>query len=216
MDAIDTFVHRFEPAGDPGSGTLLLLHGTGGSETDLLRLGALVAPGWARLSPRGRVSERGMARFFRRLAEGVFDLDDLRVQTNALADFVTAASSRYGFAAERVVALGYSNGANIAASLLLLRPGTLAGAVLLHPQVPLVPEVMPDLRNVAVCVTAGERDPLVPPAETRRLVTLLGQAGADVADAWHEGGHELVQSEVDVARRWLEAHGPSLGRRASP
>jgi predicted esterase len=201
--SIDAFVHRFEPATVATSPTLLLLHGTGGNEDDLLPLGRMVAPGWARLSPRGRVLERGMPRFFRRLREGVFDLDDLRAQTAALGGFVEAAAAHHGFDPHRVVALGYSNGANIAASLLLLRPHTLAGAVLLHAQVPIVPEQEPHLARVRVLLTAGAHDPLVPPAETRRLSSMLRSAGASVEEVWHEGGHELVQEEVEAVRTWL-------------
>lgn len=200
---IDTFIHRYEPAATPGAPTLLLLHGTGGNEDDLLPLGRLVAPGWGRLSPRGRVLERGLPRFFRRLREGVFDLDDLRAQTGALAEFVAAAAAHYGFDAARVVALGYSNGANIAASLLLLRPGTLAGAVLLHPQVPLAPDLAPELAGVRVLLTAGAHDPLVPAEQARQLAAMLREAGASVDEAWHQGGHGLMQEEVDAARAWL-------------
>lgn len=203
----DTFIHRFEIAGHDGTPTLLLLHGTGGNEDDLLSLGDFVAPGWARLAPRGRVLERGMPRFFRRIREGVFDLDDLRAQTAALGDFVAAAAGRYGFDAGRVVAVGYSNGANIAASLLLLRPRTLAGAVLLHPQVPLVPDGNPDLAGVRVLVTAGRHDSLVPPDEPRRLAELLRGGGASVEDFWHDGGHGLVQTELEAAREWLAKAG---------
>lgn len=200
---LDTFLHRFEPATTAGAPTLLLLHGTGGTEDELLPLGRLVAPGWGRLSPRGRVLERGMARFFRRIREGVFDLDDLRAQAAALADFIGAAAAHHGFDAARVVALGYSNGANIAASLLLLHPGTLAGAALLHAQVPIEPDQPPALAGVPVLVTAGNRDPLVPALETRRLRDLLRQHGATVEEFWREGGHELSHAEVAAARDWL-------------
>src|SRR5262249_16993263 len=145
------FVHRFVPAPSAGSGTtLLLLHGTGGNENDLLELGQTLAPNAALLSPRGKVSERGMPRFFRRLAEGVFDIEDLKFRTQALADFVASAASAYGFDPGKVIAVGYSNGANIAVSMLLLRPATLAGAVLFRPMVPFVPAVPPDLSGKPV------------------------------------------------------------------
>jgi phospholipase/carboxylesterase/glyoxalase family protein len=134
------FVHRFIPARERERGlTLLLLHGTGGDETDLLPLGEALAPGAALLSPRGKVRENGMPRFFRRVSEGVFDLEDLRFRTHELADFVAEAAAAYGFDPTRVVAVGYSNGANIAASIVLLRPQTFAGAILFRPMVPLVP-----------------------------------------------------------------------------
>ena len=161
------FVHRFLPAEAPGLPTLLLLHGTGGDENDLLDLGRALVPGAALLSPRGKVLENGLARFFRRLAEGVFDLEDLRYRTGELADFAAAACQAYGLDAARLTAAGYSNGANIAASLLLLRPGTLQSAVLFHAMVPLVPENLPDLRGKGVFLAAGKADRLIPPARIR-------------------------------------------------
>lgn len=182
---------------------LLLLHGTGGDETDLLPLGAALAPEAALLSPRGKVLENGMPRYFRRIAEGVFDLEDLRVRTHELADFVEAASEQYGFERSLVVAVGYSNGANIAASMLLLRPSTLRAAVLFHGMVPLVPEEMPDLSGVRVLATAGRRDPLIPPEDAERLAGLLRECGADVRFHWQDGGHALTADEVDAAREWL-------------
>src|SRR5687767_12070839 len=145
-----SFVHQFLPAKAEGAPTLLLLHGTGGDEHDLLDLGRALNPRAALLSPRGQVLENGMPRFFRRLAEGVFDLDDLRQRTHNLAAFVAHASEAYQFDPQRVIAVGYSNGANIAASALLLHPQVLAGAVLFHAMVPLVPKELPDLRGVPV------------------------------------------------------------------
>lgn len=203
------FVHRFEPAAAPGRPTLLLLHGTGGDETGLLPLGRSLAPSAALLSPRGKVSEGGAARFFRRLAEGVFDLDDLRARAAELAGFVGAAAAAYEFDPAAVVAVGYSNGANIAAALLLLHPGVLAGAALLHPMVPLVPEEPPDLTGTPVFVGAGRRDPLVPAAETERLVALLRGYGADLALAWHDGGHGLDEPELRAAAAWLDGIAPA-------
>jgi predicted esterase len=197
------FIHRYEPPRAEGQPVLLMLHGTGGDEMDLLPLGAALAPDAGLLSPRGKVLENRMPRFFRRLAEGVFDLEDLRFRTHELADFVEAAERAYGFDRGRLIAVGYSNGANIAASLLLLRPGTLAGAALLHPMVPLVPATMPELSALPVLVTAGRHDPLIPPAETERLVDLLRRAGADVKEHWQEDGHSLTQDEVTAAREWL-------------
>lgn len=201
-------IHRFVPGQAAKSGTtLLLLHGTGGDENNLLDLGRALAPQAALLSPRGSVLENGMPRFFRRLAEGVFDEEDLQQRTHELADFVAAAAEHYGFDAQRVVAAGFSNGANIAASTLLLRPGVLAGALLLRPMVPLVPAELPDLRGVPVYIGAGQRDPIVTPQQSERLALLLQSAGAEVALHWQPGGHMLQPGEVQQASAWLRAHG---------
>jgi len=197
------FVHQFVPAKSESLPTLLLLHGTGGDENDLLPLGQALAPGAALLSPRGKVLENGMPRFFRRLAMGVFDEQDLRFRTQELAEFVRAASARYGFDLGNVVAVGYSNGANIAGSLLLLYPEALRAALLLSPMLPLKPEQMPNLTSVAVFVAAGRADPIVAPENTKQLVSLLEQAGADVTQHWHPGGHELTQSVIEAAQHWL-------------
>ena len=199
------FIHRFIPAEDRKEFlTLLLLHGTGGDETDLLGLGRQLAPAAALLSPRGKVLENGMARYFRRLGEGVFDLEDLRARTHELADFVEAAARGYGLAADRIVAVGFSNGANIAASLILLRPAVLAGAVLFRAMVPLIPETMPDLQGKFVFLGAGRRDSIVRPAEPKRLRRLLVRAGATVALRWEEAGHGLTPADIEAARGWLE------------
>jgi phospholipase/carboxylesterase/glyoxalase family protein len=201
------FVHRFVAASNAHTPTtLLLLHGTGGNEDDLLGLGHELLPGAALLSPRGKVSENGMPRFFRRLAAGVFDHDDLVQRTHELADFVGAAAEHYGIAQQQIVAVGYSNGANIAASTLLLRPGTLRAAVLLHPMVPLVPETLPDLSGTSVFIGAGKLDPIVPAAQTERLALLLQSAGANVEVAWQPGGHALSLPEIQAAAAWLHQH----------
>lgn len=198
------FVHSFVPAQESDSSfTLLLLHGTGGNERDLLPLGRSLAPGAALISPRGRVLENGMPRFFRRFAEGVFDLEDLKFRTHELADFVEAASTVYKFDSSKIIAVGYSNGANIAASMLLLRPRLLAGAVLFRPMVPLVPETPPDLSGILIFVSAGRFDPIVPQEQTERLVTLLQDWGADVTLRWQNGGHVLSAQEVNEAKEWL-------------
>jgi predicted esterase len=196
------FIHVFVP-GSSGR-TLLLLHGTGGNEHDLIPLGGTLDPAASLLSPRGKVLENGMPRFFRRLAEGVFDLQDLRQRTHELADFVGAAAQHYGFDPHKVVAVGYSNGANVAAGLLLLRPETLRAAVLFRPMVPLEPETPPDLAGVQVRIAAGNHDPIVPTTETQRLVTLLRGAGADVAVCFANAGHGLTPAEIDAAARWLQ------------
>jgi predicted esterase len=199
------FVHRFIPGQEQEQGrtTLLLLHGTGGTEADLLSLGQTLAPGAALLSPRGKVLENGKPRFFRRLAEGVFDIEDLKRRTHELADFVEAAASSYGFDANRVVAVGYSNGANIAASLLLLRPEILSGAVLLRAMVPLEPEQAPQLFKVPVFIASGRFDPIVPIDNIQRLATLLQEAGADVTLRWQNSGHGLENPEIVDAKQWL-------------
>jgi predicted esterase/catechol 2,3-dioxygenase-like lactoylglutathione lyase family enzyme len=198
-----SFVHQFIPAQADHAPTLLLLHGTGGNEYDLLDLGRRLYPQAALLSPRGQVLENGMPRFFRRLAEGVFDLDDLRRRTNDLAEFVAAASAAYGFDPKRVIAVGYSNGANIAASMLLLHPQVLSGAVLFHAMVPLVPEQLPDLHGLPVFMGAGRTDTMIAPQQTERLAQMLQQAGADVEMHWQPGGHALNQAEVRAATEWL-------------
>ncbi len=195
-------VHRFE-AGRPDRPPVLLLHGTGGDETDLLPLGRAVAPGSALLSPRGAVLEKGMPRFFRRLAEGVFDEEDLRRRAQDLAAFVAAARQRYGLAAP--LALGFSNGANIAAALLLLQPEVLAGAVLVRPMVPLVDPPPADLAGRPVLMLSGAADPIVPAENVARLAAQLTAAGASVDHRVLPTGHGLSQADVDLARYWMEA-----------
>lgn len=201
--ANSAFEHRFVPATTDEPRTLLLLHGTGGNEDDLLPLGQMLLPGAAILSPRGQVLEHGMPRFFRRLAEGVFDLDDLRARTAGLADFVSWAAGEYGFDPGQVTAVGFSNGANIAASLLLLRPATLAGAVLFRVMVPLEPATAPALAGVRVLIGAGRSDPLVRPSEVERLALMLETAGAAVSLHWEPSGHQLTPGDVTAARAWL-------------
>jgi len=195
------FVHEFVPGSSKR--TLLLLHGTGGNERDLIPLGRELDPRAALLSPRGKILENGMPRFFRRLAEGVFDLEDLKKRTNELAAFVAAAAQHYGFASDKVVAIGYSNGANIAASMLLLRPEILRAAILFRAMVPLVPEKLPDLSLLRVWIGAGNQDPIIPTSETQRLVELLRGAGADVTIRFFDAGHNLTDNEIEIARDWL-------------
>jgi phospholipase/carboxylesterase len=205
------FVHRFLPGeGDPGA-TLLLLHGTGGNEEDLIPLGQELAPGAAILSPRGKVSEFGAPRFFRRLAEGVFDHEDLVFRTHELAEFVEAASEEYGFDRRNLVAAGYSNGANIAASVILLHPGLLRAAMLLRAMVPFEPEVTPDLSGMPVFMASGRQDRMIPPDNSQRLADILGEAGADVDLRWRNTGHGLTNAEVAEAKEWLAGTLPKLG-----
>jgi phospholipase/carboxylesterase len=196
------FIHEFVPG--TSDRTLLLLHGTGGNEHDLIPLGRELDSNAALLSPRGKVLENGMPRFFRRLAEGVFDIEDLKQRTNELADFIAAAAQHYKLAADQVVAVGYSNGANIAASTLLLRPEILHAAILFRAMVPLVPENLPNLRSVRVWISAGDQDPIIPVSEAQRLVELLRRAGADVTIRFANATHGLTDADVKAARHWLE------------
>jgi predicted esterase len=193
------------PAERPGLPVLLLLHGTGGNEDDLLPLGRQLLPGAALLSPRGQVLESGMPRFFRRLAEGVFDLDDLRRRTHELADFVDAARRTYDLGPVAPIAVGLSNGANVAAAMMLLRPGTLAGGLLLRPMVPLVPDPLPALGGIPVQLNAGTADPIVSPEQSEALAELLRRAGAAVSLEWIDGGHRLTRQDLEIGRRFLSA-----------
>ena len=201
---IETFVHRFVPGSQGDPRTLLLLHGTGGNEDSMLPLASALAPGAAVLSPRGRVLERGMPRFFRRLAEGVFDIPDLIARTGELATFVEEAVVRYRLDSDAITAVGFSNGANIAASLLLLRPGLLKGAVLFRAMVPLEPEQRPELSGTRVLLSEGRFDPLVPLTNAERLAELFRAGGASVTLNWWDAGHELARGEVERAAEWLE------------
>lgn len=203
MTALDMHVHRWEKATRPDAPTLLLLHGTGGDESDLLPLGRALLPGAALLSPRGNVLERGAPRFFRRLAEGVFDIPDMHRRTAELGDFVEAAATQYGFSTSSLYAVGYSNGANVAASLLLTRPAALAGGVLLRAMVPFEPESMPSLAGKRVLISAGRMDQMIPQAGTERLAAILREAGADVELEWQPASHGLTPGDVKAARRFM-------------
>lgn len=201
------FVHRYIPPlaeGELAGGTtLLVLHGTGGDEEDLIPLGRALLPGAGILSPRGKVLERGMPRFFRRLAEGVFDQEDLATRTAELAEFIAAATKTYQLPPDGIVAVGFSNGANIAASLLLRRPGVLRGAVLLSPMVPFEVDAPPDLRGTSIFIGAGRSDAIAPLAQAERLAELLRHAGARVTLHHEAGGHAIAPGEVEAAKRWI-------------
>ena len=200
----EIFVHRFLPSKDQATSmTLLLLHGTGGDENDLLPLGARLAPSAALLSPRGRVSENGAQRFFRRLSEGVFDEADLKFRAAELADFVEHAVAQYDLDKGNIVAVGYSNGANIASAIMLLRPGLIRGAVLLRPMVPFVPEKLPGLSGVPIFIAAGQFDPIISSETTEKLIALLREAGAEVSVYSVHAGHNLTGEEIERARLWL-------------
>lgn len=205
MEHLSGFVHRFVPAAQEGRGpTLLVLHGTGGDESDLIPLARSIAPHAALLSPRGQVLERGMPRFFRRIAEGVFDREDLIARTHELAGFVAEAARTYALDPAAFMALGYSNGANIAASLMLLHPDALRGGILFRAMVPLdpVPPPAPDLSGREVFLGCGRMDPLIPSAGSERLAEILRDADAQVTLHWENTGHGLSQGDVDEARRW--------------
>jgi predicted esterase len=197
------FVHVFVPAEKPNSPTLLLLHGTGGDERDLLGLGRELWPGAALVGMRGKVLENGMPRFFRRFAEGVFDVDDLKARTNELAEFIDVAAEHYRFSKRHLVAVGYSNGANIAASLMFLHPHYLAAGVLFRAQVPFTPDLVRNFSELSVFLAGGMRDSIVPREQTEQLAAILESGQADVSLFWHRGGHELGNDDIEVAKTWL-------------
>ena len=199
------FIHIYVPPIKPGLPPLLLLHGTGGDENDLVPLGQQLLPGAALLSPRGKVLENGMPRFFRRLAEGVFDLPDLKARTAELADFIVAARKACGLAAP--VAVGFSNGANIAASLLLTHPQALAGALLMRATLPFEPETLPDLKQKPVLLLSGAADPMVRPTARDRLAAVLRETGAAVVHETVDAGHNLTRQDLALAAHWLEDFG---------
>ncbi|HVE37627.1 MAG TPA: alpha/beta hydrolase [Nitrososphaeraceae archaeon] len=201
------FVHRFispNSKAKNSSLTLLLLHGTGGTEEDLIPLGNELATDASILSVRGKVLENGMPRFFRRLEEGVFDLEDLKMRTDELADFIVKSSLTYHFNLKRLVAVGYSNGANIGASLLLRRPEVLAGAILFRAMVPYVPNVLPDLSKKSIILVEGLRDPVVSKEEAENLLKIFNKARSNVTIQWQGSGHNLAQEDIDSAKGWLE------------
>ena len=184
--------------------TLLLLHGTGGNEDDLIPVGQMLSSSASLLSPRGNVLENGMPRFFKRLAEGVFDMEDLKFRTKELADFVKDASNTYSFNLNKTIAVGFSNGANIAASLLLSYPEILKGAILFRAMVPFIPENMPDLSSKKVLLSAGTFDPIVSKNQIEDLLKILQKSGADVTLKWQQSGHNLTQTDILNAKEWLE------------
>ncbi len=204
MSIEPAFVHIYVPPADITiSETLLLLHGTGGGEESLIPVAGRILPGAGVLSPRGKVLENGKPRFFRRFSEGVFDLEDLRLRTAELAEFIIRASEFYSIDRGRLTAVGYSNGANIAANILLTYAGVIPNAVLFHPMVPFVPETLPDLSGTHILITAGTNDPIVGPEDTEDLAALLKEAGARVEVFWHENGHNLTRDEINAAKSFL-------------
>ncbi len=199
MNTANEFKHVHLPG--KSARTLLMLHGTGGTESDLIPIGRSLDPDASLLGVRGKVLENGMPRFFRRLAEGVFDEQDLIHRTHELAEFLEVFVKTH--AIKEIYAVGYSNGANIAGGLLLLRPGLLTGAALLRPMVPLVPDPLPDLKNAPVLIMAGHQDPIVPADNARALGDLLRSSGADVTLRFENAGHGLTEYTVDTTKRWL-------------
>jgi predicted esterase len=184
--------------------TLVLLHGTGGNEEDLIFLGKELEPNAAILSPRGKVLENGMPRFFRRLAEGVFDIEDIKFRTHELADFIQKCSLHYNFDLKQTIVVGFSNGANIAASILLLRPDILQGAILFRAMIPLIPDdPLPNLTSKKILLSAGLNDPIVSRTETESLYNLFQKTNANIMLKWHQSSHNLIQDDLVIAKEWI-------------
>ena len=183
--------------------TFILLHGTGGNEEDLLLLGKELEPNAVLLSPRGKVLENGMPRFFRRLSEGVVDIEDLKFRTYELGDFIQKCSSYYKFDLNQTIAVGFSNGANIATSMLLLRPDILQGAILFRAMIPLIPNPLPDLRNKKILLSAGLNDPIVSRTETENLYRLFQTANANITLKWQSSSHNLIEDDLIIAKEWI-------------
>lgn len=196
------FIHKFIPATSSPL-TLLLLHGSGGDEDDLIPIGRGIAPGAALLSPRGRIDENGLNRFFRRIKDLEFDEADIRIRVAELTAFLDAAAEHYQFDRTRIVALGYSNGANIAAAMLLLHPGVLAGAILMRPTLPLTPDPLPAIPGTPVLILAGQHDDILPTPGTEQLAALLSRTGAQVEVHWQNLGHELSYEDFAAAGKYL-------------
>lgn len=196
--------HIYRKASNPSKPTFLLLHGTGGNENDLIPLAGMIDDEAGILSVRGEVLENGMPRFFRRLAEGVFDIEDLIIRTKQLHEYLDEAAKEYGFDRDNIVAIGYSNGANIAASLLFHYENSLKGAILHHPMVPRRGIELPNLKGIPVFIGAGTNDPICSPEESKELEKLLSGAGADVSVHWENNGHSLTGSEVAAAAEWYK------------
>lgn len=197
-------IHKFIKGTKPNRPTLLLLHGTGGDENDLIPVGKMIDSDANLLAVRGEVIENGMPRFFRRLAPGVFDEQDLMYRTMQLNDFIDQASRTYDFERSDVIALGYSNGANIAANLLMQIPYSLRGAILMHPMLPRKDEQIPDLKNTTVLITAGSNDPIVPLESPKSLKQVLDKFGANVSLAWFKFGHKLSSDEMQTIIKWYD------------
>lgn len=196
--------HIFQQGINPVKPTFFMLHGTGGNETDLLAIASHIDPEASVLSVRGNVSENGMPRFFKRLSEGVFDMEDLKFRTEELHEFIGQVAIEHDFDRTNVIAIGYSNGANIAANLLFTYSDSLKGAILHHPMVPNRDTDLPDLTNVPIFIAAGTNDPICPAAESTDLEKLLTNAGAKVQLHWEDFGHQLTMPEVEAAKDWYD------------
>lgn len=183
--------------------SLVLLHGTGGNEHDLVSIGREIDPSASILSPRGKVLENGMPRFFKRLAEGVFDIEDLKFRTRELAEFIQNCSMHYNFDMSRTIAVGFSNGANIASSVLLLYPQIFVGAILFRGMIPFIPESLPNLSNTTILMSSGTDDPIVTKTETEKLSQLFQESNAIVTLKWQRSAHNLVQEDILVAKKWI-------------
>ena len=189
--------------------TLVLLHGTGGNEEDLIFLGKKIEPNASVLSPRGKVLENGLPRFFRRLSEGVFDLEDLRIRSHELADFIQKCSLHYKFDLENTIAIGFSNGANISVSMLFLRPEVLQGTILFRAMVPFIPDPLPNLSNKKILLSAGLEDPIVSRNETENLFRLFQKTNAIITLKWQPSSHNLIQEDILVAKPWISNNFPA-------
>jgi phospholipase/carboxylesterase len=189
--------------------TLVLLHGTGGNEEDLLFLGKEIESHASILSPRGKVLENGMPRFFRRLSEGVFDIEDLKIKTHELADFIQKCSLHYKFDLSQTIAVGFSNGANIATSMLFLRPEVIQGAILFRAMVPFIPDSLPNLLNKKILLSAGLQDPIVSRNETENLYRLFQKTNAITTLKWQPSSHNLIQEDILVAKSWISNNFPA-------
>lgn len=186
--------------------TLILFHGTGGKEEDLIFLGKELEPDASILSPRGKVLENGMPRFFKRLAEGVFDIEDLKFRTHQLADFIQKCSLHYKFDLKQTIAVGFSNGANIASSILLLCPNVIQTAILFRAMVPLIPNTLPDLSNKKILLSAGLNDPIISRTETENLYRLCQKANSNVTLKWQYSSHNLIQEDILIAKKWISTN----------
>ena len=203
MSNIQDFIHTYSPPKNGTKRTLLLLHGTGGDETSLIPFAGIIDPDAAIISVRGKVLENGAPRFFRRLQEGVFDLEDLHFRTKELASFIVNASGEYKFDLTSTYAVGYSNGANIAASMLFANPDVLAGAILFRVMVPFIPESVADLSGKQILLSEGKYDPLVPVENAEQLAILFQQRKAEVSLRWIELDHRIGRSELNDAHWWI-------------
>lgn len=197
------FIHHFIPSSGKIDEVILLLHGTGGDENYLINIGRRISPGAAILTPRGNIFDHGSNRFCSRSPEGVFDIADVKLRTDELSDFILKSSKRYKFDVNNLSVVGYSNGASIAAGVILTHPGIIKRAVLFHPGLPLIPDILPDLSSTRALITYGDNDTIVKPGESKALANLLKKCRAQVVVYRHSKHHELEKSEIIAAKRFL-------------